>query len=343
LKSLAQYGQDIKNILRTTPIEVLLLGVLGAASAGFLSYHHESNKSKVIPIAFSELTQIEKIAQKQNGQTPPITNFLASTNDLTMKVFECWNLSHERTFYGNNNRPFAQELENKIDPSMKIHKHEIPDLAQAIPLHADQVVKTLAQQQDTLNKIRPINRLFDLAWDEDHDDVYHTEMDCQDVTTTDADGDVTSTEVCTPVQVYDYTIHTYTYRKVDGEKAAQELETLLSARKELLFPEQILTAKETQADNEYAIEKSRRKKEHISVLTPIEYISFANTWAHGSTIKDAHDIAQNRYAQLHGDSVGWNSAKKNAKSTQYKTYSSSDAGPREFQITKKNTRIRSDK
>ncbi|MDR2540768.1 MAG: hypothetical protein LBD11_03090 [Candidatus Peribacteria bacterium] len=91
------------------------------------------------------------------------------------------------------------------------------------------------------------------------------------------------------------------------------------------------TASQTNADGEYAAEKSRNMKASER-LDAQALLSIANTRYTGSTIMNATNHVKSQYPKLHTSSEQWNIAKKTAKSTHYKTYSHYDSGPKEFQV-----------
>lgn len=326
-EKISDYWGGFKGFLRDTKAEVAIGAGIGLLVALPLSLHHENTKGKIIPLAFSEISQIEKEAEKQKTEVPPLTRYYTSTNDLAMKVFESWNISNEFTLWGSNNHSFARELENRIDPSMRIHHYEITDFTKALPNQADAALYKLKDFLDVLGMVKQTNNHFDNAWGESHVDIGHIETE----THTDANGN-THTD---SKWVYDYTIHTYSYDKKSGEAAAKSLDDLLVKHPRLELKEKFIVSPVTHADNEYAIEKSREKKLKGKRLAPEELTNYAGTWAHGSTLNtNMPRITEMMYA-LNSDSPLWNKAKTRAHGTTYITYSHSDSGPIEFQVAEK--------
>ncbi|HJX05252.1 MAG TPA: hypothetical protein VJ461_00920 [Candidatus Nanoarchaeia archaeon] len=322
------YFNEARRILRETPIEVPIIAALGLTIGLGLSYKHEADKAKLIPVAFSEISQIERNAEANHQPVPPLTRFYASTNDLVMKVFECWNISHKNTLIGSNTTAFARELEAKMDPALRIHRHEIPDFTKNMTQYADASYQQLKEFLDVMQRISVVNNHFGTAWQDDHDDVYHTEI--YFTTSTDSEGN-SHTEMHTR-QVYDYTIHTYDYNNRAGEQASKSLDELLMKHSNFRTPEELVTASTTQADNEYVIEKSREKELKGKRLSPEELLKHANNWANGSTYKINLSTIHNMMEALKQDGPKWDRAKNKAHSTKYQTYSHSDDGPLEFQV-----------
>ena len=95
---------------------------------------------------------------------------------------------------------------------------------------------------------------MDQSRDDDHDDQYRTELRTRIAHDTNGNP---QTQVYTE-QVYDHTIHTYDYYKKHGEAGAQQLNTLFEEIPALHLEEIIKTTSQTNADGEYAAEKSRK-------------------------------------------------------------------------------------
>jgi predicted transcriptional regulator len=251
---------------------------------------------------------------------------------MVMKVFECWNISNKYTLIGSNTTAFARELEAKMDPSLRIHKHEIPDFTKNMTQYTDASYQQLKDFLDVLQRIRPTNNYFDAAWKDDHNDIYHTEIYFTTETSTDGQGHTQMYTVMHTRQVYDYTIHTYEYNNREGEQASRSLDDMLLKHSALKTPEELTVVNATQADNEDAIERSREKQLKGKRLSPQELLSYAKNWAEGSTYKTNLSTIHEMMNALKQDSPKWDRVKTKAHSTKYQTYSHSDSGPLEFQV-----------
>jgi hypothetical protein len=326
-EKISDYWGGFTGLLRDTKAEVAIGAGIGLAAAMMFSWHHESIKGKIIPLGFSEITQIEKEAEKQKTEVPPLTRYYTSANDLTMKVFECWNKSNELILWGSNNHSFARELENRIDPSMRIHHYEITDFTKALPNQADSALIKLKDFLEVLGRIKQVNSHFDDAWSESHFNVYRPEPR----TVVDSNGN-SRIEID---MVYAYTIHSYSYDKKSGEAASKSLDDLLAKHPRLELKEKFMVSPVTHADNERAIEKSREKELKGKRLAPEELVKYAGTWAWGSTLNtNMPKIAEMMYSLIN-DSQWWNKAKARARSTSYPTFSPSDSGPIEFKVAER--------
>ena len=110
-------NRNDRNISERSPflkgIIALGLGVAASFYSGHKSYEYEKLRESKIPLAFSEIHQIETDAIAQGkviGENPneglierenesevggiARTYYLAGLNDLTMKIFECSNTAH---------------------------------------------------------------------------------------------------------------------------------------------------------------------------------------------------------------------------------------------------------
>lgn len=127
-----------REYLRIAP---LVLAAAFGTLGGLKSCDYENRREGCVPLGFSEIHQIEIDALKENridgegvnneGKGIAATYYLAGLNDLTMKIFECWNTANtkEENIYGN----FAQELKKRFDPANKKHHYELGDLFDIVP------------------------------------------------------------------------------------------------------------------------------------------------------------------------------------------------------------------
>ncbi len=309
-------------LLRDTPAEVLILAIGAGLTVGIERGFNESARASKIPIGFSEITQVERDARNTHEEIEPFTYFLMTANDSAMKPFEAWNLAQENTLHPTET--FARELEIHVDPALKTHTHNLPDLLEKLPARSAKARASFKDFIGAMQKVKFVNQNFSDAWYDTHVDNYHTEC----TTTTDSKGD--SHTECHPV--YDDTTHTYTYYQEHGEKASIKLGNLLKDYPDLHLKEKLRTASQTNAEGEYAAEKSRKGKDGGKKYTPFDFMEICNTWATGSTLTVNLPFIYDSWRDLHVDGPAWKKAKSTAQSISYKTYSHSDAGPREFQI-----------
>lgn len=320
--------EGLKHLFRETSAEIAALGVAGAILAGVPAYKHESARANLLPLAFSEKHQIHNDASYKGETVPPFTEYLTSVNDASMKIFEAWNLSRQDIL--DKTDKFAMELEIKIDPALNYHHFRLDKLLAIIPAEGQAALDLFKPFLDVNNGLKPVNAHFDRSWRDTHVDNYHTET--YEETVTDADGN-THTETRTR-QVYDDTTHTYTYNKAEGEAAAISLIELLAKNPNLQFAETLKIASQTNAEGEYAIEKTLNKNKNKR-MSPFDFMQYSTLWNRGSTLKANLPVIMDMWAALQNDSPAWASAKAKARSVWYKTCSHSDAGPKEFQIAEK--------
>lgn len=311
---------------------IIIAATFYALLTTFFSAKNEIERGKHIPLAFSEIHSIQQICESKEIPVPTLTMLYAGMNDMVMKIFECSNTAYARTLFGRNTHFFASELSMRIDPSLKIHYYELPQFFETLPALAN---KALNESLDNFvgahRKILNLNRCLSATWDDDHDDQYHTEIYYTTELYTDSDGS-THTQLAMHTRlVYDYTIHTYIYHPDKGETSSKLLEEFSVAYPNLELKEKLLIPSQTGAENEYAIEKSR-EKELDQRLNPRQLITFARNWATGSTLIINAPVILNTGKNLNKSTPAWKTAKQTARSAKYNTYSSSDPGPREFQV-----------
>ena len=111
--------------------------------------------------------------------------------------------------------------------------------------------------------------------------------------------------------------------------------TQTAAAGSLALTEVLHTASQTNAEGEYAAEKSRRGANGGARLSQDSLTQIANTWATGSTLMMNLPVADRLWTAFHGDADAWRAAKSRAHSDWYNTGSRSDSGPREFQTAER--------
>ena len=324
------WGKKFVKLLRDTPAEILILASLGLTVGLGIGYKHESDRAKLIPVGFSEISQMEKDSERRNEEIGPMARYLTSVNDTTMKVFECMDIANKRTYTGNNLKSFASELEFKMDPSFRIHKYELYKFLPALPQQAKNALDELSELIEVRNEMNNVNGHFQNSWNDSHIDHYRTEVRTE--TYTDSEGH-THTRTYT-VEVYDHTTHTYDYDKPEGEEASKDLDKVIKEHPSIAFTEKITPASKTNADGEYAAETSREKKKGQIMFEDKEYMAIARTWYTGSTLMTNLPIIYQDWTALQTDSNQWREAKNTANSASYNTYSHSDPGPKEFQVAR---------
>ncbi|MGV8086793.1 MAG: hypothetical protein ACP5N1_04125 [Candidatus Woesearchaeota archaeon] len=331
LPTAKELKEQTLDLLRTTTIEVYALAALGLGIGLTTSIIRENKRDNMVPLGFSEREQVELDVRRTGQKIGPVNQYYSMTNDMVMKVLECWNDAH-KSFLPNETRKFAYYLDLKMDMTYKQYKYELYQYVEWLPKISKEALESLDFKMVEY-KLGTAENSFRKTWDDDHDDVYHTEYYTETETTTDSDGNTHTETVTKSREVYDYTTHTYDFFKSYGEIASRQINNLLSEVNDIKLKEKILLASQTNAEGEWAAEKSRELKGKR--LQQEELTQIANTWWTGSTLKNNLPIIQDRYKETRIDAKRWMIAKKTAKSDEYTTYSHSDSGPQEFQVVEK--------
>ncbi|HYD03809.1 MAG TPA: hypothetical protein VEC16_05945, partial [Alphaproteobacteria bacterium] len=332
--SISSKLKDLKNgffyTLKHTSAEVFIGVALGGLAAGIWSYDHENDKNKIYRLGFSEIRGIEKMQMKHHLNVPNMTEFLCKTNDFYMKILESHNESWHRSFLDDNTRSFAQELEFHKDITFKQYHYELPQLNAEVPALADSLMKDLKNVVAMKKHIDYTLVPLEKTWDEYHHDEYHTEIYFEDETYTDSDGKEHTRTVMKTKQVYDYTDNKYDYYKKEGEESAKLLDHFRDYFPKVTIDTLFIVAKETGAENEWAIEKSHRYDYENNNFPEENYLKIANSWAAGShPHQNLEKIMALQYALIQ-DANKWDVDKKNAKSSFIRTYDESRPRPEEL-------------
>lgn len=271
-------------------------------------------------LVFSELSQVKRDLGTNVG---PIQLYYGMINDVSMKVFEANNISQERS------AKFATELEIHVEPTFKIHRHNLVDLLTNLKPVVSLALAELSDIVVVRDRAAVACNRLSRVWDDDHDDVYHTEYYTVEVSHTDSKGNTYYTTETRSKQVYDYTIHTYTFSRSPGDEAVAILTDLIQRIPAIIPPETLVSASQTGAEGEYAAERSisaDKKKFGYDETTNL-IRSFHRRAAYTVLIPGVI------YAyQTVGKTLGsFSTSLTTAKSTRYRTYSHGDDGPREFQ------------
>lgn len=260
-------------------------------------------------------------AKKEGRELGTIEEYLAKTNDATMKVIEASNLGYDRSI--NPTRGFARELEFKNDPALNIFHYEISDLLQEIPALSQEVQLLLEPYRESSFFAQNAAKSLTAAWDYDSYDHYHSEERCTGT------GEDRS---CTTVQVYDYTDHDYDYYPEDGMLAAAYLNQFVEQTDKPFVPEKIHIASRIGEDNRAAIESTIGiRREGTYYIDQEEIRKYMSLFRNGSTLIINTPTIQALYEQLTSDEQIWKKDHKTAQSTSYRTYSKFDSGPSEYQ------------
>ena len=310
-------------VLRETKIEIKIGLGAGILAGALISGHYEAQRTKMIPLGFSEISQIEQDAKASGDSIGSVTRYLASTNDMVMKVFESHNNSYKQ-WGADSKMAFARELEIHSDPALNSHHYSLDNLLEKLPELAKNASNKMTNFIDARNKIMVVNEHFNATWQDYHHDNFHTEIDIS----TDADGNT----VMNSVDEYDSTDHHYKYNKTEGELSSASLNALIESHPKFLLKEEIKRTRKTNAEGEYASDISRILSKGKLRLERLELLDIANTWNDCSTIKANLPNIYSAWENLQSSNKEWKTAKTTAKDSSYYTRLHWDAGPKEFQI-----------
>jgi len=324
--------ENFKYLLKTTAAEIYILGFLGASTGGYNSTRSELRRSEIIPLAFSESDQLRREASMRNEKLGPVMEYSLQLNDMCMKIMEAHNIAIRPFIPGTDNKEF---IANLLDCMTLEHVHSeeynLKDLLNNLPKLTNPVRGALRDYVLVNQTLPIINADLDRAWIDSHDDKYRTEIRSRTVTTTDANGNTSTTTEFYTEEVYDHTDHEYNYYKVPGELASKNLETLFKNIPTVSLDEKIIQTTVTNADGEDAAEKSRQLGSGVR-LSEKDKLSIANLCVTGSTITRNVAYVNGQYPILHAQAKEWKNAKRTAHYESYRTYSHYDDGPIEFQV-----------
>jgi len=322
-----------KEIFRDTPIELLLLGITGAAFAAVMSYSHEVARSHKMPLAFSEISQLESEALEYETGFGAMTEYYAKLNDVVMKTLEACNISWANGEKDNTNT-FAHELGKRMrkdsEYGLKFH-YTINDLLEAIPNLAENANEIMSRFSRNQALIRSLNEELDATWTESHFDHYRTETYWDTESYTDSNGNSHSRQVMRTRIVYDHTTHSYRFHADHAANADRLLKDLESAIGHLNWPEELVRAKKVNAPNQDAVVVSRTKGEKVPELSDAEILDLVNSWNTGSTYNVNKPKIMNVVNNIPDYPEKFAAANETSRSTSYNTYSHSDSGPKEYQ------------
>ncbi|MBR9702625.1 hypothetical protein GOV10_01190 [Candidatus Woesearchaeota archaeon] len=312
---------------RNTPTEAVLTTILGL-SIGLGAGISYVNKHPVYhPLGFSEVSQVERQARDLGVDLEPFNDYLPSLNDFCMKNFETNNYAREEG--GVYVRKFASELDIRMDETntFKIHHYMLYELHDVLPAKAMNAKKAVEHFEKAAPLTRGAANHFDKAWNYHTWDHYHEECS----TSTDSDGN--TTETCW--DVYDGTDHYFDYYPKWGRSAQKQLDVLLNLYQEMKYKENFIIANKTEAEGEYAADKTNVHAEGESRFSQAELLTISRRWLTESTLRVNEPQIRRNWGEMHGDLATWEKLLPRAKSYHTYTYSHWDSGPKEYQHCEK--------
>jgi len=327
-----QAADKVRTLFRDTSLEIAVVAAVGMAIAGGISTRYEQARTKLVPISFSEIHQLEDNATAKGDRIGELSEFYAKLWDSNSKIYESHNFSWKNATLGNNTKTFAKELETHIDPALKIHKYNLAMILDELPALGTAALKKLKDLKRAYVDISQVNSALDDAWSESHVDHYRTETYTDTETYRDSDGNSHTRTVTKTRRVYDHTTHSYRYDNQSGEAAIDNFRKFLEENPNLVWPEELARVTKTKADGEYAAESSRKKKGVPSRLSPEELVKLANEWNPSSTYSQNRTGIISSFSQTPQHAIAWAKNEPNSHSTSYNTGSHFDSGPTEFRV-----------
>jgi hypothetical protein len=319
-----------KNVLRNTAIEVALGATLIGGAGTAIMYNHEAASAKRVALSFSEVGQLIRENEYQGKGISPTNMYIPLVNDFCMKNFEVWNDANNYLTF--NQDWFAHYLE--VKQGQDAYRYDLNDLRELIPQYGDTVLEQSLQEYSQLKKeTQPVEKNLDAAWNYRTRDNYHTEIRTRQNCSTNSEGNTTCTTETYTVQVYDDTDHYWDYFATPGKQSAKQLEKLLTEFPKLEFPDNVLTATQTNADGEYAAEKSRTPLGKGTItLSPEELLDISKIWHKGSTLLYDKEMAEIHHRELHKYGGQWIALESQAESVYDNTTRRKESGPKTYRM-----------
>jgi hypothetical protein len=316
-------------------VAIVLAVLIFPVGLAFLAHRHESIQSRTYALSFSEVEEIELRAEAGDYTMSSLNHYLPLAYDGIMKVLECSNIAVKRSsIFNDYDAMFASELDMRLEPSLKVYKYDLSNLLGEkgwLRRWSDpERNQDLKQLGVVLSAAQKSSASLSQVWDVDHEDVYHTEY----YTTTETDSNGRTHTETHSRQVYDYTIHTYTYHPENNPRAVGACEELVKVS----FPDELLkfhTAKSTHAENEYAQDTSLRRKDMEHRLKNGAMLMRAQNWFHATSVPGDIRSSKGLLCTVTPVSLrAWKNACENAKSSQYQNTNTAgeEPGPQDYQV-----------
>lgn len=320
-------ARSFVKLVYDTPIEIAIGAVLFGATTLNVSYTNYKYSPTKIHVSFSELGRtidsLERIGQKIG----PLTGFYSKNNDLAMKSFEA---EDKTTSHNGMIQGYAYELEKHIDPTLRIHK-TLAECAKEVVDYADAALNgPLKPMSDAARDLPAITQELSETWNYHHHDVTHERVYYTTEYYTDSKGKSRSRPKRNTETIYDYTIHTFTYDKEHGQRAAKLAQAFATKYPNLDVSEKLILATRTEAENEEIIRNSREEYRY-KYPTQEEYLKMTNNWATGSNFTKNMPIIKENIADLNNRFGEWQTQVNTAKSDRYNNRTRIDSGPQEYQ------------
>ncbi len=338
------FSDTVKTILReSAAIEVITGALVLSTVLGGWQWKYQCNQSKIIPLGFSEIAQIETQAKEQGKEVESQTRYLTAVNDLPMKVFESSNDSYrtvpriswydETLVTGDNIHKFAYELRERQDKEKREKTYEkqylkLIDYFEVFPQIVENVEKDLNEFLMFRIAVAGVDSKFDNTWKYWREDF----ESLQPSIGLNMEGELETTME----MQYDYSHHNYKYNNSFGQAAHNALEDTIDRFGNLRM-EKIMLANEFNTEGSEAAIVSRSDRDNKGELTEQELLKIANMWFYGATMTDNIPVALARLSSLKQLAPKWANAKDLIEQRWHKgdyerVSSRSHSGPIEYRL-----------
>lgn len=329
-------GSVVHSLMKSGPAKVAIFALAGLYGLGYhVGHKFESNRDKLIPVSFSEISQIKDAAASRGEEIPAHTLYYAGLWDSINKIHEDWNRAWKYSQSENGAyKKFAELLKKNIEEHA--YRHNLADFLKSVPEDAGKALQELNEFRQAKNRIGEVNGHFSRTWKDKHDDDYRTETYLDTEYSTDSNGNSQTRTVLKTREVYDHTHHKYTYFKNEGEAASEKLDKLLVDFANLTKTIKMETGKVVQKENLDAIKESRGIDKPEKEKKEGEYFVIANTWKFGSSLDMNSGTFANPFQNIRPDADKWRQAKLTAHNENYQNTKreSEEPGPLEFRVVK---------
>ena len=294
----------------------LLWGLLISVPATTCAIQHERKDNLYTETGFSEIHQLEAIAEREGEDLDALAWYYAANFDFDGKIFEARNdPSMFPRLPDNQRRHFARKLEQAMDSTLKIFNYSITSLATRIPDSARAALKELNDMQQVRIGVQRAQDALEKSWDHTSHESGHFEpyQDCHSVC--DIEGNCQME--CTTELRYkcDYVDHTWHWHPHEGARAIRELRNTKEAFPEIQYIDMPLP-KEIGAENEQRIREGIRVKTGEIGPSSDEVSRRAELYKYGSTYETHIHNIRSTWDYLSNKGLSdWQDVSENAKTT----------------------------
>ncbi len=331
------------SFLDNSKIEIVLASALATGIGAPIIISNEKDYADDNFLAFSEMSQRLKDSWKEDQPVTFTNLYSMAVNDEVMKILESENESDDKkddleAFWiqldKHNNRKY--NIKTDMYKPIEGHRFTIEDLTQMVPEIIDSVKTEIRDHRTIGQQSGRIRNALDKAWSESHHDNYHTEVYFVTVTSTDANGNVTSHQEMRTRQVYDDTDHYFDYTRSSGKEAIKLADDLFLNIPTIKMPV-VKTASKTNPENEYAIKQSRKKVNKDKEYSESEFKEIADTWYKASVLLENLRAMDATYSAMKRKMQSWKNIEPIAdedNTYHYNTTSHRHPGPQEHQVAR---------